>query len=38
LGGETPRLHWFGLTDGWYWIEVGELRLLQYANGSYVDF
>lgn len=31
-------MHWFGLTDGWYWIEVGELRLLQYADGSGIDY
>jgi hypothetical protein len=28
---EAPRLHWFGLTDGWYWIELGDRELLRYA-------
>jgi hypothetical protein len=27
-----PRcLHWFGLTDGWYWIELGTHELLRYS-------
>lgn len=25
-------LHWFGLTDGWYWIEAGEHELLRYSD------
>lgn len=25
-------LHWFGLTDGYYWIEVGESRLFEYSE------
>lgn len=25
-------LHWFGLTDGCYWIEVGEDRLFEYSE------
>ncbi|HEU5386015.1 MAG TPA: DUF5984 family protein [Streptosporangiaceae bacterium] len=30
--GQEPRLHWFGLTDGWYWIELGDGReLLRYS-------
>jgi len=29
--GPERRLHWFGLTDGWYWIEVDGLELLRYA-------
>lgn len=29
--GAERRLHWFGLTDGWYWIELGEHELLRYA-------
>lgn len=29
--GPERRLHWFGLTDGWYWIEIGDLELLRYA-------
>ncbi|MFE3018304.1 DUF5984 family protein [Streptomyces sp. NPDC059256] len=31
-GGEKPSLHWFGLTDGWYWIEVGGHQLLRYSD------
>lgn len=27
-----PNLHWFGLTDGEYWIQAGEHRLFEYAN------
>jgi hypothetical protein len=30
-GGPDRRLHWFGLTDGWYWIEIDGLELLRYA-------
>jgi hypothetical protein len=29
--GPDRRLHWFGLTDGWYWIEIDGLELLRYA-------
>lgn len=25
-------LHWFGLTDGHYWMEVGESRLFEYSE------
>ena len=39
-GGDT--LHWFGLTDGWYWIEVRGHELLRqtqtYDPRSYVDY
>ncbi len=31
-GGEEPRLSWFGLTDGWYDIEVGGHELLRYSE------
>lgn len=32
-GGEQhPTLHWFALTSGWYWIEVGEHELLRYSD------
>ncbi|XVU21087.1 DUF5984 family protein [Actinoplanes sp. CA-054009] len=34
-GGEQPRLHWFGLTEGWYWIEIGGHELL---HEHYLDF
>jgi hypothetical protein len=30
-GREDPHLHWFGLTDGWYWIELGDQELLRYS-------
>jgi hypothetical protein len=30
-GGEDRVLHWFGLTDGWYWIELGDQELLRYT-------
>ena len=34
--GEPPHesLHWFGLTDSQYWIEVGATRLLEYNDGA----
>lgn len=28
---EAPTLHWFGLTDGEYWIEAGEQTLFEYS-------
>jgi len=28
-GGDHPKLHWFGLTEGWYWIEAGGHQLLR---------
>jgi hypothetical protein len=30
-GGERPNLHWFGLTDGWYWIEAEGHEFLRYS-------
>ncbi len=30
-GPEAPSLHWFGLTDGLYWIQAGEHTLFEYA-------
>jgi hypothetical protein len=30
--GEHRRLHWFGLTQGWYSLEVGGVELLRYAE------
>ncbi|MCP2276717.1 DUF5984 family protein [Nocardia amikacinitolerans] len=30
--GEHRRLHWFGLTQGWYCLEVGGVELLRYAE------
>ncbi|MBE3014889.1 hypothetical protein IL992_37815 [Microbispora sp. NEAU-D428] len=29
-GREHRELHWFGLTDGWYWIELADHELLRY--------
>lgn len=29
---DAPSLHWFGLTDGQYWIEVGESKLFEYSE------
>lgn len=29
---EDPYLHWFGLTDGFYWMNVGEQTLLEYSQ------
>jgi hypothetical protein len=28
-GDDPPSLSWFGLTDGWYWIEAGGHELLR---------
>jgi len=28
---EDPSLSWFGLTDGFYWIEAGESTLFEYS-------
>ncbi|MEU4600270.1 DUF5984 family protein [Nocardia sp. NPDC023988] len=30
--GEHRRLHWFGLTQGWYCLGVGGVELLRYAE------
>lgn len=30
--GSNPHLGWFGLTDGWYWIKVGEVELFRYSR------
>lgn len=32
--GPDRCLHWFGLTDGRYWIEIDDLELLRYAPGT----
>lgn len=32
LWGERPTLHWFGLTQGWYGLEVGGVELLRYTE------
>lgn len=31
-GRERPVLHWFGLTDGWYAIDLGGHELLRYSE------
>ncbi|HEX5540246.1 MAG TPA: DUF5984 family protein [Micromonospora sp.] len=31
-GRERRTLHWFGLTDGWYWIELNGHELLRYSD------
>jgi hypothetical protein len=40
--GDPPSLHWFGLTDGWYWIECGGHELLRRTRlddpRPYVDY
>ncbi|MFI9585717.1 DUF5984 family protein [Streptomyces sp. NPDC052236] len=44
-GGERPVLHWFGLTDGWYCIDLGGHEVLRYSKRTsrepdhpYVDY
>ncbi|MET8312200.1 DUF5984 family protein [Micromonospora sp. NPDC005173] len=41
-GGDQPTLHWFGLTEGWYWLEVGGHQLLRRTRldhpHPYVDY
>jgi len=27
-----PSLHWYGLTDGWFWIEAGGQELFRYTE------
>jgi hypothetical protein len=31
-------MHWFGLTDGRYWIDTGDREIFRTANGEYVDY
>ena len=31
-GRDKPSLHWFGLTDGWYWISVQGREILRYRE------
>ncbi|MFI5937822.1 DUF5984 family protein [Actinoplanes sp. NPDC051494] len=31
-GGDHPRLHWFGLTSGWYWIRAQDGEFLRYSD------
>ncbi|WBB91325.1 DUF5984 family protein [Verrucosispora sp. WMMC514] len=41
-GSDQPRLHWFGLTEGWYWLEAGRQELLrrtrQVHPHPYIDY
>jgi hypothetical protein len=41
-GGDQPTLHWFGLTEGWYWLEIGGHQLLRRTRLDhpypYVDY
>jgi hypothetical protein len=30
----NPNLHWFGLTDGEYWIRVGDAALFEYSAAA----
>ena len=30
------RLHWFGLTDGEYWIQAGEAALFEYGDNAQI--
>lgn len=29
---QHDHLHWFGLTDGWYWLDVGQSELFRYGE------
>lgn len=31
-GGERPTLHWFGLSDGWYWLTVAGGELFRFSR------
>jgi hypothetical protein len=31
-GDDKPNLHWFGLSDGWYWWQVGSQELFRYSQ------
>ncbi|WP_457795929.1 DUF5984 family protein [Methylocystis sp. S23] len=33
-GPEKPSLHWFGLTEGEYWIEAGEATIFEYSDAA----
>lgn len=34
---DDPNLHWFGLTDGHYWMDVGPDRLFEYSEAAVAD-
>jgi len=31
---DNPNLHWFGLTDGYYWINAGGVKLFEYSDAA----
>src|SRR5438105_15938246 len=31
---EDPNLHWFGLSDGTYWMNVGQSKLFEYTAAA----
>jgi hypothetical protein len=33
-GKETPSLHWFGLTMGWFWITARDQELFRYTDAA----
>jgi hypothetical protein len=33
-GSDDPNLHWFGLSDGQYWMNVGEAKLFEYSSAA----
>ena len=35
---EIERWHWFGLTDGWYWVALDDVQLLRYAPSTAVTY
>ncbi|MER5609168.1 DUF5984 family protein [Micromonospora tulbaghiae] len=41
-GSDQPKLHWFGLTEGWYWLEAGGQELLRRSREAhphpYIDY
>jgi hypothetical protein len=32
FGTHRPTLHWFGLTDGWYWLELDGQQLFRFSQ------
>ncbi|WP_123601984.1 DUF5984 family protein [Micromonospora sp. Llam0] len=30
-GRDKQTLHWFGLTEGWYWLDLNGHQLLRYS-------
>jgi hypothetical protein len=31
-GKDPPKLHWFGLTDGWFWLEADDQTLFRFSD------